>query len=277
MHPATAGSRGSRSPGSAGSPCTGRTATTGAHEARLNAFPRFTTEIDGADVHFLHVRSPEADALPLVLTHGRPGSFAEFTDTIGPLADPRAHGGDPADALHVAVPSLPGYTFSGPTRDRGCSSRRIARAWDALMHRPGYGDRYGAHGGDAGSLVGRQLGAAEAQGAGGHPCAPAVLLPLRRAGGDGVPDPDDHARLAVLANFQGKAGFAAIQSTRPQTLSSALTGSPAGQLAWNELILGMGEGNGLTDDQVLTHVTLYWLTATAGSSARQYYEDAHDP
>ncbi|MFJ5546571.1 epoxide hydrolase family protein [Streptomyces sp. NPDC093225] len=246
-----------------------------AHEARLNAFPQFTTEIDGADVHFLHVRSPEPDALPLVLTHGWPGSFAEFVDMIGPLADPRAHGGDPADAFHVVVPSIPGYTFSGPTRDRGWSSRRVAAAWDTLMRRLGY-EQYGAHGGDAGALVGRQLGLLNPKGlVGTH-----VLQLFSFPSGDpaemaGLTE-DDMARLAVLANFQDKAGFSAIQSTRPQTLAYALTDSPAGQLAWNELIMGMGEGNGLTADQILTHVTLYWLTATAGSAARQYYEDAHD-
>ncbi|MFG2293330.1 epoxide hydrolase family protein [Streptomyces sp. NPDC048603] len=247
-----------------------------AHEARLNGFPQSVTEIDGTDVHFLHVRSPEPDALPLVLTHGWPGSFAEFADMIGPLSDPRAHGGDPADAFHVVVPSIPGYAFSGPTRDRGWSSRRIAAAWDELMRRLGY-DRYGAHGGDAGSLVGRQLGLLKPKGLVGTHVLQLFSFPSGAPGEMESLTAEDHARLAVLADFQEKAGFSAIQSTRPQTLAYALTDSPVGQLAWNELLLGMGAPNGLTDDQILTHVTLYWLTGTAGSAARQYYEDAHDP
>jgi hypothetical protein len=118
-------------------------------EARLNGFPQFTTEIDGQNVHFLHVRSYEPDALPVIVTHGWPGSVAEFLDVIGPLADPRAHGGDPSDAFHVVVPSIPGFGFSGPTREAGWGIRRVARAWAELMKRLGYG-RYGAQGGDAG-------------------------------------------------------------------------------------------------------------------------------
>ena len=127
------------------------------HEARLNEFPQFTTTIDGANVHFLHLRSPEPDALPLILTHGWPGSIVEFLDVIEPLTDPRAHGGDPADAFHLVVPSIPGYGFSGPTRDTGWDAERVAKAWDELMKRLGY-ERYGAHGGDSGALVSRELG-----------------------------------------------------------------------------------------------------------------------
>src|ERR1700730_7161950 len=128
-----------------------------AHEKRLNAFAQFTTTIDGQNIHFLHVRSPEPDALPLIITHGWPGSIAEFMEVIGPLTDPRAHNGDPADAFHLVVPSIPGFGFSGPTADRGWNVRRVARAWDELMQRLGY-RRYGAQGGDWGSSISRELG-----------------------------------------------------------------------------------------------------------------------
>jgi hypothetical protein len=127
------------------------------HERRLNTFPQFTTAIDGQNIHFLHVRSPERDALPLIITHGWPGSVVEFMDVIGPLTDPEAHSGDPADAFHLVVPSIPGFGFSGPTRDRGWNVRRIAQAWDELMKRLGY-QRYGAQGGDWGSSISRELG-----------------------------------------------------------------------------------------------------------------------
>src|SRR5262245_44690638 len=126
------------------------------HEARLNEFPQFTTTIDGANVHFLHVRSPEAHALPLIVTHGWPGSVVEYLDLLGPLSDPRAHGGDPADAFHVILPSIPGFGFSGPTREAGWSVRRVTMAFAELMRRLGYG-RYGAHGGDWGARVSRDL------------------------------------------------------------------------------------------------------------------------
>src|SRR5262249_11299974 len=126
-------------------------------EARLNGFPQFLTEVDGATVHFLHVRSPEPGALPLILTHGWPGSVVEFLDVIGPLADPRAHGGDPADAFHVVVPSIPGFGFSGPVHEAGWNVQRVARTWAELMRRLGY-ERYGAQGGDLGALVSPELG-----------------------------------------------------------------------------------------------------------------------
>src|SRR5207342_1757898 len=126
-------------------------------EAEINAYPQFATTIDGVEVHFLHVRSPETDAFPLLLTHGWPGSFVEFLDVIGPLTDPRAHGGDPSDAFHVVIPSVPGYAFSGPTHERGWDPGRIATAWDALMTGLGY-ERYGAQGGDWGAMITTQLG-----------------------------------------------------------------------------------------------------------------------
>lgn len=245
-------------------------------EARLNELPQYTTTIDGTNVHFIHVRSPEPNALPLILTHGWPGSVAEFLDVIGPLADPRRRGGDPADAFDVIVPSIPGYGFSGPTRDTGWDSARIARAWDELMKRLGY-RRYGAHGGDAGSLITRELGILKPPGLVGVHMLQIFAFPSG--------DPAEMADLSdfekegfeILANFDSVSGYLKIQQTRPQTLAYGLTDSPAGQLAWNsELFIGFrGENVDRFDrDRFLTHVTLFWLTATAGSSARQYYEDA---
>jgi epoxide hydrolase len=247
-----------------------------AHEARLNALPQFTTTIDGTNVHFIHVRSSEPDALPLVLTHGWPGSVAEFLDVIGPLTDPRADGGDPADAFDVVVPSIPGYGLSGPTTDTGWDAARTAGAWDELMKRLGY-QRYGAHGGDVGALVSRELGILKPSGlVGAH-----VLQIFAFPSGDpaemeGLSEYDREA-LQILSGFEARAGYLKIQQTRPQTLAYGLTDSPAGQLAWNsELFMGFaGESVGAVDrDRFLTHVMLYWLTATAGSSAREYYEDA---
>jgi epoxide hydrolase len=246
------------------------------HEARLNQFPQFTTTIDGTNVHFMHVHSPEPNALPLILTHGWPSSIVEFLDIIEPLSNPRAHGGDPADAFHVVVPSIPGYGFSGPTRDTGWDAARMAKAWDQLMKRLGY-EGYGAHGGDAGALITRELGILKPEGLMGvH-----VLQIFAFPSGDpaemqGLSDYDREA-LQILSGFEDRAGYLKIQQTRPQTLAYGLTDSPVGQLAWNsELFMGFGgESVGVVDrDRFLTHVMLYWLTATAGSSAREYYEDA---
>ncbi|MFI0445736.1 epoxide hydrolase family protein [Actinomadura sp. 6N118] len=251
------------------------------HEAALNRFPQFTTEIDGQNIHFLHVRSPEPDALPLILTHGWPGSVAEFMKIIGPLTDPRAHGGDPADAFHVVAPSLPGFGFSGPTRETGWNLRRVARAWEELMSRLGY-ERYGAQGGDTGSLVSPELGRV----------APDNVVGVHVNGGLGFPtfDPAEREGLtqAELARYglytdQDRAGYAMIQSTRPQTLAFGLHDSPTGQLGW--IVEKFQEWTDPTHelpedavdrDQMLTDVTIYWLTGTAGSSARLYKEGATD-
>jgi microsomal epoxide hydrolase len=245
-------------------------------EARLNAFDQFTTAIDGQRIHFLHVRSAEPDALPLIITHGWPGSIVEFTNIIGPLTDPAAHGGDPADAFDLVVPSIPGYGFSGPTRDRGWNVRRIARAWASLMERLGY-RRYGAQGGDWGSVISRELGlTAPGQVAGVH----LNMFITRMPDDPGELTEEESRRRQVLREFRSSgSGYSAIQSTRPQTLAYGLTDSPAGQLAWVTEKFGEWTDEGLPDeavdrDQLLTNVTLYWLTGTAGSSARLYYEAA---
>jgi epoxide hydrolase len=248
-----------------------------AHEARLNEFPQFRTTIDGQTIHFLHVRSAEPDALPLLLLHGWPGSVLEFAGMIGPLTDPKAHGGDPSRAFHVVVPSLPGYGFSGPTAAPGWDSRRMAMAFGMLMDRLGY-QRWGAVGGDAGALVGRELGILAPAGLIGVHLLQIFAFPS----GDpaemaALTDADRQSLAGTTADFQSKAGYQKIQQTRPQTLGYGLTDSPAGQLAWNaELWTGWGDYADYLDvDTFLTHVSIYWFTRTAGSSARHYFEDAH--
>ena len=250
-------------------------------EAKLNGFPQFTTTIDGQNIHFLHVRSPEPDALPLIITHGWPGSIVEFMDIIGPLTDPRAHGGDPADAFHVIAPSIPGFGFSGPTREPGWDMARIARAWAELMSRLGY-ERYGAQGGDTGSVISPMLGGIDSEhvvgvhvnGALGFPTGdPAELAGLSEA---------EQARLARMQwQMEDGAGYAIIQSTRPQTLAFGLADSPAGQLAWivekfkewTDPAFELPE-EAVDRDLMLTNVSVYWLTGTATSSARLYRERA---
>lgn len=255
-------------------------------EAKLNAFPQFTTSIDGANVHFLHVRSPEPDALPLILTHGWPGSIVEFLDVIGPLTDPRTHGGDPTDAFHVVVPSIPGYGFSGPTHETGWNTARVARAWAELMSRLGY-DHYGAQGGDWGAFVSVELGRiAPVHVVGVHVNAATMgFIPF------GPVEPDELAsftdaeklRLERLNRFMADGnGYFQIQATRPQTLAYGLTDSPVGQLAWivekfKEWTYPSAElaEHAIDRDRILTDVMLYWLTGTAGSAGQMYYENMH--
>lgn len=246
------------------------------HERTLNSFPQFTTRIDGQQVHFFHVRSLEPDAIPLIMTHGWPGSVVEFINVIGPLTDPRAHDADPADAFHLVVPSIPGYGFSGPTHDRGWNVHRIAQAWAELMRRLGY-DRYGAQGGDWGSGISRELGLV----AGEHIIGVHLnmLSPWVPADATDLTD-EERERAETLRRFRTTgSGYGAIQSTRPQTVAYGLTDSPAGQLAWITEKFGEWTDDGLPDeavdrDQLLTNVSVYWLTKTAGSSARLYYEAA---
>ena len=245
-------------------------------EAMLNEFPQFTTRIDGTDVHFLHVRSSEPNAMPLILTHGWPGSVAEFLDVIGPLTDPVSHGGDAADAFELVIPSIPGYGFSGPTNETGWDSARVAKAWDTLMKRLGY-ERYGAHGGDAGALVTRELGILKPKGLVGVHVLQIFAFPSGEPDEMARMDEFEQAGMANLASFDEHSGYLKIQQTRPQTLAFALTDSPAGQLAWNsELFMGWGGENvdNVDRDRFLTHVSIFWFTTTAGSAARMYLEDA---
>jgi pimeloyl-ACP methyl ester carboxylesterase len=252
------------------------------HEARLNELPQFTTTIDGANVHFLHVRSPEPDALPLIMTHGWPGSVVEFLNVIEPLSDPRANGGDPADAFHLVIPSIPGFGLSGPTSEPGWSAGRVAGAFAELMSRLGY-DRYGVQGGDEGAIISPDLGrAAPEHVVGVHVNAASVgfmpFPPLEDAELAELTDAE-RARVARIAQFlDAEFGYAQIQSTRPQTLAYGLTDSPVGQLAW---IMDKFQSwthaelpeHAIDRDRILTNVMLYWLTGTAGSSAGIYYED----
>ena len=222
----------------------------------------------------MHVRSAEPNAVPLIMTHGWPGSIVEFTEVIGPLTDPAAHGGDPADAFHLVVPSIPGYGFSGPTHEPGWNVQRIALAWDELMTRLGY-ERYGAQGGDWGASISRELGLSAPDAVIGVHLN--MLIPQ---GPPDEPGPDRRGAGAPRPERQFRStgmGYGAIQSTRPQTLAYALTDSPAGQLAWiAEKFYEWTDGDLPEDavdrDQLLTNVTLYWLTGTAGSSARLYFE-----
>jgi pimeloyl-ACP methyl ester carboxylesterase len=248
------------------------------HEARLNAFDHYVTEVDGQRIHFIHQRSPEPDAFPLIITHGWPGSIVEFLDVIGPLTDPRAHGGDPADAFHVVCPSIPGYAFSGPTRERGWHPGRVAGAWAALMAALGY-ERYGAQGGDWGAIITTQLGLVDPERLAGIHLNMVVAGPPP----DGDPEPLSAAEQQALADmaayFETDSGYMQIQSTKPQTIGYALEDSPAGLAAWIvEKFRSWSDCDGdvesvFTRDQLLTNIMCYWLTGTAHSSARLYYEN----
>lgn len=242
-----------------------------AWEARLNQYPQFTTTIDGQNVHFLHVRSPEPDATPLLLTHGWPTTVVEYLDVIDRLSDPRAHGGDPADAFHLVIPSVPGFGFSGHTTDKGWNRYRIAKAWAELMHRLGY-EQYGAHGNDGGSLVSPEVGRCDPE----HVLGVHVTQIFSFPSGDPAEleglSPEDQKNVEFLAWWLENGGaYDKLQSTAPQTLSHALADSPVGQLGWNAQLLGPT----LDPDYVLTNTMIYWLTNTAASSARLYYEDFH--
>lgn len=251
-----------------------------AAEARLNGYPQYRVEIDGTPVHFLHVRSPDPDAVPLVLTHGWPGSVADFLDVIEPLSDPARHGGESSPAFHVVVPSVPGFGFSGPTRSRGWTVQRIAAAWAELMSLLGY-ERFVAQGGDAGSVISLELARHSPRRVRGvhvnllpptPPADPRELAMLNDS---------DRARLERMVTFDRElSGYLRLQSTRPQTLAYALTDSPVGQLAWiAEKFHEWADptvrpGAGIDRDRLLTTVSIYWHTATAGSSAQLYYESA---
>jgi pimeloyl-ACP methyl ester carboxylesterase len=248
-----------------------------AQEAGLNSFDQYRTVVDGQPIHFIHARSPERHAVPLLIVHGWPGSVVEFQKVIGPLTDPAGHGADPSDAFHVVCPSLPGYAFSGPTRERGWDSRRIAAALGELMSRIGY-ERYGAQGGDWGALIGCQLALT----------APEQLIGLHlNMVIAGPPEGDDMSGLSEkelaalddIARYDREdSGYSRIQGTKPQTLGYALNDSPAGLAAWIvEKFRSWSDCDGdvervFTKDELLTNIMLYWVTGTASSSSRLYYE-----
>jgi pimeloyl-ACP methyl ester carboxylesterase len=252
-------------------------------EAKLNALPQFMTEIDRVDIHFIHVKSPYPDALPLIITHGWPGSVIEMLQVVGPLADPAVHGGHAGDAFDLVIPSLPGYGFSAEPAETGWDPGRIARAWAELMRRLGY-TRYVAQGGDQGAAVTDAMGRQAPTGlAGIH------LNFLREALGNasGLPadSEEERAALAAISAFQTSgSGYFLEQATRPQTIGYALLDSPVALAAWmldhdtdsyykvSQAFAGGQPSGGLTSDHVLDNITLYWLTGTGASAARSYWE-----
>ena len=247
-----------------------------AREARLNRFSQFKTPIDGVDIHFIHVRSKHADALPLLITHGWPGSIAEFHKIIEPLSDPTAHGGEAADAFHVVCPALPGYGFSSKPTEPGWSVERIARAWATLMQRLGY-TRYVAQGGDWGSMVTTAIALQDRE----HCLGIHLTMPIVAPDPATMADlsPAEKSALAGMKHYRSEgAGYARQQGTRPQTLGYGLADSPAGQAAWVvEKYQAWMDCDGhpenvLSRDELLDQVMLYWLPNSATSSARLYWE-----
>jgi pimeloyl-ACP methyl ester carboxylesterase len=248
-------------------------------EDRLNARPQLLAEIDGTLVHVIHVRSPEPGAVPLLITHGWPGSVLEFLDVIGPLTDPRAHGGDPARAFHVVLPSIPGFGLSSPLGEPGCDVGRVAGLWIELMARLGY-DRYLLQGGDLGSFITLAAAAMDPEHVLGAHLNFLVTPPSGPEDLDGLSEAD-LARLGRLSEFfESGSAYMRVQATRPQTIAYSLTDSPAGQLAW--VVEKYREWSDCAErpeevidrDDILANVTLTWLTATAGSAANFYYEIA---
>jgi epoxide hydrolase len=243
-----------------------------AQEARLNAYPQFTTTIDDQLVHFVHVRSPEPDALALICTHGWPMSVFEYLDLIGPLTDPRSHGGDAADAFDLVIPSIPGVAFSGPTAAPGWDTRRVARAWVELMERLGH-ERYGAHGNDAGSQISPEVGRHAPERIVGVHVTQLFSFPSGDPAEFADMSEDDMAAMKFLEEFTAGGGLAynQYQSAQPQTLAYALQDSPAGWLAWVTQLFQRW----VDRDYLLTNAAAYWLTNTIGSSIRRYYADSH--
>jgi pimeloyl-ACP methyl ester carboxylesterase len=257
-----------------------------AQEAKLNGLPQFTTSVDGQPIHFIHARSPEPNALPLIISHGYPGSIVEFAEIIGPLTDPRQYGGDPADAFDVVAPSLPGFGFSVPVTEPGWAVTRMATAFAELMRRLGY-ERYGAQGGDVGAGVSGSLATVDPDHVVGvhvnsDPMAVAWVV-------DNMPIDRDklsaanRGRLDEVMAIAGEGkGYIQLQSTRPQTIAYALTDSPAFQLAWiaekfSEWtdLRHVLDGDAVDRDRLLTNVSIYWFTRSGASAARFLYESAH--
>ncbi|MBV1933034.1 MAG: epoxide hydrolase [Porticoccaceae bacterium] len=251
-----------------------------AREALLNRYDQFTTELDGIDIHFIHARSPHANARPLVMTHGWPGSIVEFQKVIGPLVDPVAHGGDAADAFHVVCPTLPGYGFSGKPNKAEWDVVKIAAAWNKLMLRLGY-DKYFAQGGDWGGLVTANIGM---QNLGNCEAIHLniVIVEPDPATMDDLSDLEKSALAGTKHYFDNDSGYSKQQSTRPQTVGYGLTDSPAGQLAWvlekywSWMDCDGHPENVVSRDELLDNIMLYWCTASAASSARLYWHSFND-
>jgi pimeloyl-ACP methyl ester carboxylesterase len=250
-------------------------------ESKLNALPQFRTEIDGVDIHFIHIKSPQADALPLIMTHGWPGSVIELLEVVGPLTDPTAHGGRAEDAFDLVLPSLPGYGFSSEPTDLGWDPSRVARAWAELMRRLGY-THYVAQGGDVGASVTDAMGRQAPEGlAGIH----TNLLVTALAGPQPTESDDERKAADALATFRASGfGYFLEQATRPQTIGYALLDSPVALAAWmldhdtdsyqkiSRAFLDGQPAGDLTPDRIVDNITLYWLTGTGASAARSYWE-----
>ena len=247
-------------------------------EAELNELPHFTTEIDGQTIHFIHMKSREANAIPLMLVHGWPGSIIEFLDQIEPLTDPVKHGGRAEDAFDVVVPSLPGFGFSGPTQESGWNNIRIGKAFIELMGRLGY-DKFAMQGGDVGAILGPEMGRLapekfiglhlNAATMGFIPMGPVDEADLAKF------TPAEKKRLAMLQEFmQVKFGFNLLQSNQPQLVAYGLADSPVGLMAWITQLMDPEE---VGEERFLTNFMVYWFTGTGPSSIRVYYENAHDP
>jgi pimeloyl-ACP methyl ester carboxylesterase len=247
-----------------------------ATEARLDALPQHRTVIDGLGIHFAHVRSPHVDALPLIVTNGWPGSLAEYLKVVGPLTDPAAHGGDPADAFHLVLPTLPGYGFSDKPTGTGWGVERIARAWIQLMARLGY-DRYGAHGSDWGNSVTTAIGQQDPRHVAGIHPVPPISAPDPATFGD-LTETERTSLAALKRAAEHESGYSAEQSSKPQTIGYALVDSPTALCAWiAEKYWSWTDHDGrldsiITPDELLDAVMLYWLPATGASSARMYWE-----
>jgi pimeloyl-ACP methyl ester carboxylesterase len=238
-------------------------------EGWLNQFPQFMTAIDGLDVHFVHIRSPESGAMPLILTHGWPNTFVEYVGLAASLADPRSHGGEPSDAFDVVIPTIPGFGFSGPPREKGWGPQRVARAWAELMTRLGY-EHYGVHGNDAGAICSPVLGRLFPD--------QVIAVHVNQLFSFPAGDPTEFKgltqqemeQLQFLQLFNEEmSAYARLQATKPQNLAHALADSPSGQLAWSGQLLGTSADR----DTLLTIVSIYWFTNSGGPSARFYFED----
>ncbi|WP_433727489.1 epoxide hydrolase family protein [Nocardia sp. CA-129566] len=241
-----------------------------AQEQRLNSFAQFTTEIDGQKIHFVHVRSPEPDAMPLLLAHGWPTTFTEFLGLVGELTDPRAHRGDPADAFHVVIPSYPGFAFSGPTRTAGWHPVRIAAVFNELMIQLGY-DRYGVHGNDSGATVAPEMGRLAPENVVGVHVDQIFSFPKGEPGElDGLTD-QELMLIQFGRKFREYSGTDFTQQARPQSPGHARSDSPVGQLAWSAQLLT----DSMTRDEILTNVAIYWFTNTSAPACRFYFENEY--
>jgi pimeloyl-ACP methyl ester carboxylesterase len=245
-----------------------------AAEARMNAFPQFTTEIDGQTIHFVHARSPHPNATPLILAHTYPGSFVDYLDMIGPLVDPVAFGGRAEDAFDVVVPDAPGFGFSQPVTDAGWTTARVARAYDTLMRRLGY-DSYGIHGSDNGALVARELGLIDPEGFLGLHVLQLFSFPSGDPEEFSKLEPQDYAGLEHMQWFQSVGGYNTMNASRPQTIAAGLSDSPVGVLAYSELFNSFGNGTSLVPlDAILTEVSVTWFANASAGMSRAYRENA---